>query len=248
MVAAAVRTPLEPVFILRTLAQRPAALGLAAGAWGMGMVLGSGIAAHAQPPGPRQRMLAGGVALVGVAVVASSAATSLEPVLALFMIAGLGNAVAVISYQSLLQEWTPDRLRGRVVAASEAVLDCSLIIGALMAATLAGLLGVRGGMAASGAGFLVAAVLAGRLLGGAVVPERESRVETAPVAAAARWRARRRRAATLLTGASEGGPSRGGDGVDYRTSELASSNGDLGARAVPHGSRRRAAPMAGQAA
>ena len=44
MVAAAVRTPLEPLFILRTLAERPAALGLAAGAWGVGMVLGSGIA------------------------------------------------------------------------------------------------------------------------------------------------------------------------------------------------------------
>ena len=152
MVAAAVRTPLEPLFILRTLAERPAALGLAAGAWGVGMVLGSGIAPTLSRHLSRQRMLSGALAVVGVAVVASAAARMLEPVLALFMIAGVGNAVAVISYQSLLQERTPDRLRGRVVAVSEAVLDASLIVGALMSATLAGLLGVRGGMAASGGG------------------------------------------------------------------------------------------------
>jgi MFS family permease len=171
MVAASVRTPLEPVFILHTLAQQPAALGLAAGAWGMGMVLGSGVAPTLCRHWSRQRMLAGAVAVVGVAVAGSSRATSIEPVLGLFAVAGLGNAVAVISYQSLLQEWTPDRLRGRVVAASEAVLDFSLIIGALMAATLAGAFGVRGAMFASGGVFLLAGVLARSMLGPGVVPE-----------------------------------------------------------------------------
>ena len=123
------------------------------------------------------------IALVGVQCVLRGA-RDFTPVLAYWAVAGVANAVAVISYQSLLQERTPDHLRGRVVAASEAVLDASLIVGALMAATLAGLLGVRGGMAASGSGFLVAAVLAGRLLGAAVLPQRESRADTASVPAA----------------------------------------------------------------
>jgi MFS family permease len=170
MVAAAVRTPLEPLFILQTLAERPAALGLAAGAWGVGMVLGSGISPSLSRRWPRQRMLAWGLLLVALAVAGSAAARSLEPVLALFTLAGLGNAVAVISYQSLLQERTPDRLRGRVVAASEAVLDTSLIVGALLAAPLAAAFGVRGAMVASGAGFLLASALAGRLLGATTVP------------------------------------------------------------------------------
>ena len=74
MVAAAVRTPLEPLFILRTLGEQPAALGLAAGAWGVGMVLGSGIAPTLSRHLSRQRMLSGALAVVGVAVVASAAA------------------------------------------------------------------------------------------------------------------------------------------------------------------------------
>jgi MFS family permease len=165
MVAAAIRTPLEPLFILRTLAERPEALGLAAGAWGLGMVIGSGVAPGLATRFPRERMLAGSLVAVGMAVLASSQARALNPVLGLFLVAGLGNAVAVISYKSLLQERTPDRLRGRVVAASEAVLDSSLIVGALLAGSLGAALGTRSAFAVSGAIFLFTGVLARMLLG-----------------------------------------------------------------------------------
>ena len=165
MVAAAIRTPLEPLFIVRTLAERPAALGLAAGAWGLGMVIGSGVAPGLAARFPRERMLSVSLVIVGVAVLGSSQARSLEPVLGLFLAAGLGNAVTVISYKSLLQERTPDRLRGRVVAASEAVLDSSLILGALLAGSLGGLVGTRSAFAISGAIFLFTGVLARVLIG-----------------------------------------------------------------------------------
>lgn len=165
MVAAAVRTPLEPLFILQTLTETPAALGLATGAWGLGMVVGSGVAPSLAARWPRERLLSLSLLAVGLAVLASAQATSLNPVLGLWLLAGLGNAVAVISYQSLLQERTPDRLRGRVVAASEAVLDSALIVGALFAGSLGGLLGVRGAFAVSGAVFLITAVLARTMIG-----------------------------------------------------------------------------------
>jgi MFS family permease len=165
MVAAAIRTPLEPIFILRTLAERPEALGLAAGAWGLGMVIGSGVAPGLAARFPRERMLAASLVAVGLAVLTSSQSRSLQPVLGLFMVAGLGNAVAVISYKSLLQEQTPDRLRGRVVAASEAVLDSSLIIGALLAGSLGAAVGTRSAFAISGAIFLFTGALARVLLG-----------------------------------------------------------------------------------
>jgi ENTS family enterobactin (siderophore) exporter len=71
----------------------------------------------------------------------------------------------VISYKSLLQEQTPDRLRGRVVAASEAVLDSSLIIGALLAGSLGAAVGTRSAFAISGAIFLFTGALARVLLG-----------------------------------------------------------------------------------
>ena len=165
MVAAAIRTPLEPLFVLETLGEQPAALGLAAGAWGLGMVIGSGVAPALAARWPRERLLAISLTAVGGAVLISSQAASIEPVLGLWALAGVGNAVAVVSYQSLLQERTPDRLRGRVLAASEAVLDTSLIVGALLAGSLGALVGVRGAFAVSGAIFLVTAVLARLLLG-----------------------------------------------------------------------------------
>ena len=49
MLASAVKAPLEPLFILRTLGRRPDALGLVGGAWGVGMVLGS-LAAPSHKP------------------------------------------------------------------------------------------------------------------------------------------------------------------------------------------------------
>jgi MFS family permease len=176
MVAAAVRTPLEPLFIMETLAETPAALGLATGAWGLGMVIGSGVAPSLAARWPRERLLAISLLVVGVAVLATARAASLNPVLGLWLVAGFGNAVAVISYQSLLQERTPDRLRGRVVAASEAVLDSALILGALLAGSLGAALGIRGAFAVSGVVFLATAVLARVLIGGG----REQRAATAP--------------------------------------------------------------------
>jgi MFS family permease len=178
MIAAAVRTPLEPLFVLDLLEESPAALGLATGAWGLGMVIGSGLAPSLAARWPRERLLSGSLLAVGLAVLASAQATSLNPVLGLWMAAGLGNAVAVISYQSLLQERTPDRVRGRVVAASEAVLDSALIIGALLAGSLGQALGVRGAFVVSGAIFLLTALLARVLIG-----ERRRAPQPAPVPA-----------------------------------------------------------------
>ena len=165
MVASSIRTPLEPLYVIQTLDENPQALGLLVGAWGMGMVLGSGLAPLLARRWPRERLITGMIAVVGACVIAAALARSINPVLAFWAVAGVANAVTVISYQSLLQERTPDHLRGRVVAASEAVLDASLIVGALTAGSLGALAGIRGAFAISGAIFIGTAVLARVLLG-----------------------------------------------------------------------------------
>jgi MFS family permease len=165
MVAASIRTPLEPLYVMQTLDENPQALGLLGGAWGMGMVLGSGLAPLLARWRPREWLIAWMIALVGACVLASALAQTLTPVLAYWAIAGVANAVAVISYQSLLQERTPDHLRGRVVAASEAVLDASLIVGAVTAGSIGLLVGIRGAFAISGAIFMGTALLARHMLG-----------------------------------------------------------------------------------
>lgn len=60
MLASAIKTPLEPLFILRTLGRRPEALGLVGGAWGVGMVLGSLAAPAAARRWARERLYRGG--------------------------------------------------------------------------------------------------------------------------------------------------------------------------------------------
>jgi hypothetical protein len=82
----------------------------------------------------------------------------------MWMLGGWGNALLTVAYETLLQQRTPDSLRGRVVAANEAVLDASLVAGLAVAGISAAALGTRGVMIVSGALLLVAAALVPLLL------------------------------------------------------------------------------------
>ena len=159
MLASAIKTPLEPLFILRTLGHRPQALGVVGGAWGVGMVLGSLAAPAASRRWERERLFALAIVVVGLAVLVASQQRLLSPVLLLWLVAGLGNGAGTVFYESLLQERVPDALRGRVIAASEAVLDMSFLGGALLAGLVGAHLGVRTAFAASGGLFLMAALI-----------------------------------------------------------------------------------------
>ncbi|HEV8681838.1 MAG TPA: MFS transporter [Actinomycetota bacterium] len=164
MLAASIRTPLEPLFVLGTLGGKASALGLAGGAWGLGMILGSVAAPAAAGRWRRERLLGVSAGAVGLCVLAASRATSLPPVLLLWLASGAANALGTVSYESLLQERTPDALRGRVMAASEAVLDGTFLAGVSAAGWLGTSLGIRGAYAISGAAFLLTAVLSQMLL------------------------------------------------------------------------------------
>jgi MFS family permease len=159
MLASAIKTPLEPLFILRTLGRRPEALGLVGGAWGLGMVLGSLGAPAAARRWARERLFSVSMAVVGCAVLIASQQWMLSPVLLLWFLAGMGNGSGSVFYETLLQERVPDAMRGRVLAASEAVLDGAFLVGALLAAVLGERLGVRMAFAASGGLFLAAALV-----------------------------------------------------------------------------------------
>jgi MFS family permease len=164
MLASAIKTPLEPLFILRTLGRRPEILGLVGGAWGVGMVLGSLAAPAAAKRWPRERLFVMSITLVGTAVLVASQQRVLSPVLLLWFLAGIGNGAGTVAYESLLQERVPDSLRGRVLAASEAVLDGAFLVGAFAAGLIGDRLGVRAAFAGSGILFLLAALLTHMIL------------------------------------------------------------------------------------
>lgn len=179
MFAAAIRGPLEPLFLLRVLEADVATLGLPAAIWGLGMLLGSSAAPAAARAWSRERLLTISVCVVGIAVLGASQVQVLSSLLCLWLLAGSGNAIGTIAYQSLLQQRTPDSLRGRTMAASEMVLDIAYLAGVSAAGWLGSRLGMRFALGVAGSIFLTAAVTSHLVLGsGRKAPA--SRVRTLP--------------------------------------------------------------------
>ena len=170
MLAAATKAPLEPLFVRDVLtpqgdfADRARVLGMITTAWGLGMLLGSGGAPALARRWHREHLLPASIAVVGLAVLAVSRTTDFQTVLLAWLVAGAANSVGNVSYESLLQERTPDAFRGRVFAASEAVLDGSYLAGAFLAGMLGVWLGASGAFLVSGVILLSAAILARAVL------------------------------------------------------------------------------------
>ncbi|HWO70696.1 MAG TPA: MFS transporter, partial [Actinomycetota bacterium] len=168
MLGAATKAPIEPLYVRDVLtpgadfAERARVLGLVTTAWGLGMLLGSVAAPALARRWHRERLFPASIAVVGIAILVVSRTRDFQTVLLAWLFAGAANSVGNVSYESLLQERTPDGLRGRVFAASEAVLDGAYLAGAFAAGFLGAWLGAPGALAVSGALLLSAAGL-GRL-------------------------------------------------------------------------------------
>jgi MFS family permease len=128
------------------------ALGLGAltGCWGAGMIAGSWVAGRALHRGNEVTgVLAGrlGMAL-GVGLVA--AAPSLGPVLACYLLGGLGGGFMGVASQALIMRSTPDRLRARTLGAVESLRNVAFGAGVVGAGALVTLAGARPVYAAVG--------------------------------------------------------------------------------------------------
>jgi MFS family permease len=164
MFASALKVPLEPLFVLDTLSSRPEALGLVGAAWGLGMIFGAAAAPRVARRWRAERTLSVSIAAVATAVLAASQAPSLWLVLVFWILAGAGNGVGSIVHETLLQQRSDDRLRGRVLAASEAVMDGAFLAGIVIAAGLGATLGIRGAFAFAGVLLMGAAALSRALI------------------------------------------------------------------------------------
>jgi MFS family permease len=160
IVAAGTKAPLESLFVLNTLSLGAQALGLLAGSWGLGMIFGAALAPTLARAWARERLFAWSVLVVGIAVAAASRATELPPVLLAWLVAGFANAVGDVSYDTLLQERTPDALRGRVFAANGVVVNAAFLLGTGASALFGGVLGVRATYGLSAVVLVAAAILA----------------------------------------------------------------------------------------
>jgi MFS family permease len=185
---AGLKSALEPFFAFRTLGEGATGMGLVNMIWGVGMLAGGFFAATVDRRLGHGPVLTWSTLIAGGCIVLASGSPSLAPVLVLWVVAGVANTLGTVAYETLVQEHTPDSVRGRVFAALEAAIQGGLIAGLGLAA-LAGALfeddvAVRGGIAVAGLIFIMAGFASWRLLHARPAPAPAGDAPVAPAAPA----------------------------------------------------------------
>jgi MFS family permease len=134
-------------------------LGILIGASGLGLTIGSFVAPAALATLGLRRGYGGAIALMGLGWGAAAFAPNLWVAIPLVVLATIGNGIALVANQLLLQRGAPDRLRGRALAVVMASFYTTLGIGMVLAGPLVDALGGRAVWAIAGAIYLAAALV-----------------------------------------------------------------------------------------
>jgi MFS family permease len=129
------------------------------GLWGLGSVVGSGVASRMTAATEPSALVAGFV-LAGAAGIGIGLAPVFWLVLVCNVVWGIGDALTVVAEQGIIQRRTPDAIRSRVVAANEALVHLSLMVGFLAAGPVLAAFGGQATYAIGGVAALAAGVLA----------------------------------------------------------------------------------------
>jgi hypothetical protein len=118
-------------------------LGALTASWTVGMVVGSWYGGRALHKGNEATgVLVGRLALAaGVGLVAAS--PSLNPMLACYLLGGMGGGFMGVAAQSLVMRNAPDRLRARTQGAMETCRNVAFGLGVIAAGALVGITGAR---------------------------------------------------------------------------------------------------------
>jgi predicted MFS family arabinose efflux permease len=130
--------------------------GLMIGAWGAGSVLGS-LAGRRLRERTEARALVFGSAVIGATTAGIALSPVFWPVLALLVAAGAADALLMVADRSIQQRRTPDVVRSRVVAASEALVTLALTAGFALGGPVLELVGPRVAYAIGGIGGVIGA-------------------------------------------------------------------------------------------
>jgi MFS family permease len=171
------------------LGARAAVMGLLTGAWGTGMVIGSLGAPLAARRLPLERVLAASIATAGLAMLAGSRSTAVGLAVIAWVVGGIGSGVANVAYETLLQQRTPDRFRGRVLSAVEAIQEGTFFLGALSVGAFGGSVTPAVAIGLMGLGFVAIGLATIRLLPLGTPGETGGGVITLPDPAEPAWAA-----------------------------------------------------------
>lgn len=143
--------------------QRSFGYGIIVAFWGAGTVVGSLLSrklrAETEPRG-----LVGGLIVLGVTAVVAGLSPWFALLCGTMVVMGLGDAIASVANQGIMQRRTPDAVRSRVAGAMEAFIHGGLALSYLVGGPLVHALGPRGVYILGGVLALVGAAVSGPTL------------------------------------------------------------------------------------
>jgi MFS family permease len=104
-------------------------------------------------------VLIGGAAACAVGTAAVAISPVFWPVVLAILVAGVGDASMLVAGQSIIQRRTPDALRGRVMAAQDAMVQVAMAIALCVAGLIVAFVKPRGAYVIGGVTALMAVVL-----------------------------------------------------------------------------------------
>jgi MFS family permease len=127
---------------------------------GLGIVLGNAVGARGGDLGDLRRRLLLGIATIGAALIAMSAAPNFGTASITFVAMGIGNGLVLVHGRVLLQRIVPEHLLGRIYGVKDGILAAAFGVAFLSAGALTDALGTRTVLAGAGALGLVVWALA----------------------------------------------------------------------------------------
>jgi len=155
--------PIQVIYAKDSLGAGDAGFGFFAGAWGLGMVLGSALYARERRRSGSQLIL-GSTALMGAGYVAIALSPTLAVACAVSVLGGVGNGLQWVSVLTAIQEATDERFQARVAGLFEAVATVAPGAGFLLGGAATAILSPRAAYAIAGAGTLAVVALGWVLL------------------------------------------------------------------------------------
>jgi predicted MFS family arabinose efflux permease len=152
-----IATPIEIVYVKRTLDAGDVAYGVLLSAWGIGILAGSGLFARLRHR-ELSTILAASTVGVGLAFLGFAAANSVVVACAAAFVGGLGNGVQWVAFLTLIQEEVAEGLQARVMGLLESMGAAMPGLGFIAGGAMAAIWDPRVAFAVAGVGGLCLAV------------------------------------------------------------------------------------------
>jgi MFS family permease len=118
----------ELLLVRTTLGGGPAAYAVVVATMGVGITAGSLLAGRGDSPVTGRRLYLGGIALCAAGMAACAVAPGFGVALVAFLAMGVGNGLALVSENVLLQQVIPDDIKGRVFGLKGSLISSAFLV------------------------------------------------------------------------------------------------------------------------